>query len=79
MLNEIALVKLGVPKNVLCYSILSKLPKQMWTIVDTMVLNEALVSFPETNFSKLQEFVYSEETRKTDVKKENNITIFNCR
>jgi len=33
-LNEIALVKLGVPANVLCYSILAKLPRSMWTFVE---------------------------------------------
>ena len=66
MLNEVALVKLGVPANVLCYSILAKLPHQMWNIVDTLVLKEALVSVPEATLSKLQEFVYAEETRKKE-------------
>jgi hypothetical protein len=63
MLNEIALVDLGVPENVLCYSILAKLPNSMWNIVDSMVLNEELVSFPETTLAKLQEFVFAEESR----------------
>lgn len=70
MLNEVAMVKLGVPANVLCYSILAKLPKHMWTIVDTMVLNESLVSVPEATLSKLQEFVYAEESRKPEAKTE---------
>jgi len=70
ILNEIALVKLGVPANVLCYSILAKLPRQMWNIVDTLVLNEALVYVTEATLSNLQEFVYAEETRKKETVKE---------
>ncbi|PLW34183.1 hypothetical protein PCASD_13302 [Puccinia coronata f. sp. avenae] len=64
MLIEIALVKLGVPDNILCFSILSKLSEDLWNVVDNIIMNEVIIKSPNATLTKLQELVHLEESRK---------------
>lgn len=64
LINEIAIVKLGVPDEILCYSILAKLSKNMWNIVDSIIMNEQLMAHPDATLAKLQEMAYLDESRK---------------
>jgi hypothetical protein len=64
MLIKIALVKLGVPDNILCFSILSKLSKDLWNVVDNIIMNEVIIESPNATLTKLQELVHLEESRK---------------
>ncbi|KNZ46381.1 uncharacterized protein VP01_7318g1, partial [Puccinia sorghi] len=65
LLNEIAVVKLGVPNDVLCFSILAKLSEDMHNVVENIIMSEYNVTHPDATLSKLQELVYLEESRKT--------------
>lgn len=67
MLNEIAVVKMKVPDDVLCYSILAKLSEEMHNIVDNIMMNDSLIANPEATLGKLREQMYLEESRKTKV------------
>ncbi|PLW26249.1 hypothetical protein PCANC_26631 [Puccinia coronata f. sp. avenae] len=67
LLTEIALVKLGVPENILSFSILSKLSEDLWNVVDNIIMNEVLIKSPNTTLTKLQELVHLEESRKKKV------------
>ncbi|OAV84751.1 hypothetical protein PTTG_31092, partial [Puccinia triticina 1-1 BBBD Race 1] len=62
MLNEISLVSLGVPDNVLSFSILAKLNEDMYNIVDNIIMNEVICKNPNAVLVKLQEVVYLEES-----------------
>ena len=64
MLIEIALVKLGVPDNILCFLILSKLSEDLWNVVDNIIMNEVIIKSPNATLTKLQELVHLEESRK---------------
>lgn len=64
MLIEIALVKLGVPDNILCFSILSKLSEDLWNVVDNIIMNDVIIESPNATLTKLQELVHLEESRK---------------
>ncbi|PLW49320.1 hypothetical protein PCASD_02649 [Puccinia coronata f. sp. avenae] len=64
MLIKIALVKLGVPDNILCFSILSKLSEDLWNVVDNIIMNEVIIESPNATLTKLQELVHLEELRK---------------
>lgn len=68
MLNDVAIVKLGVPDDVLCYSILAKLSEDLHNVVDNIIMNESLVAHPDATLAKLQEIVFLEESRKTKTK-----------
>ena len=64
MLTEIAVCKLGVPENILSFSILSKLSKDMYNIVDNIIMNKVICKSPAATLTKLQEIVHLEESRK---------------
>ena len=64
ILNEISIFKLGVPDEVLSYSILAKLSQDLWNVVDNIIMNEELVKNPAKTLAKLQEMVYLDEARK---------------
>ena len=64
LINGISIVKLGVPDDVLCYSILAKLSKNLWNVVDNIIMNEELVKHPDATLAKLQEMVYLDESRR---------------
>ncbi|PLW27599.1 hypothetical protein PCASD_21002 [Puccinia coronata f. sp. avenae] len=65
MLTEIALVKLGVPDNILSFSILAKLNEDLWNVIDNIIMNEVIVESPQATLSKLQEIVHLEESQKS--------------
>ena len=65
MLTKIALVKLGVPNNILSFSILAKLSEDLWNVVDNIILNKVIVESPAATLTKLQEIVHLQESRKT--------------
>ena len=64
MLIEIALVTLGVPDNILCFSILSKLFEDLWTVFENIIMNEVIIESHNATLTKLQELVHLEESRK---------------
>jgi hypothetical protein len=63
--SHIALVQLGVPDNILSFSILAKLNKDLWNVVDNIIMNKVIVKSPQATLSKLQEIVHLEESRKS--------------
>ncbi|KNZ44439.1 uncharacterized protein VP01_9168g1, partial [Puccinia sorghi] len=65
MLTEIALVKLGVPDNILSFSILAKLSEDLYNMVDNIIINEIIVESPNATLTKLQEIVHLEESRRS--------------
>lgn len=65
MLLEIALVRLGIPDNILSFSILAKLSKDMYNVVNNIILNEVIVKRPSVTLLKLQEIVHIKESCKT--------------
>jgi hypothetical protein len=65
MLTEIAVYKLGVPKNILSFSILSKLSKNMHNVVDNIIMNEVICKIPSATLTKFQEIVHLEESQKS--------------
>ncbi|KAI7940222.1 hypothetical protein MJO28_013874 [Puccinia striiformis f. sp. tritici] len=65
LLNEIRLLQLGVPDNILSFSILAKLSEDMYNIVDNIIMNEVICENPAAVLSKLQEMVYLGNSRKT--------------
>jgi hypothetical protein len=58
MLTEIAVCKLGVPENILSFSILSKLSEDMYNVVDNIIMNEVICESPSATLTKLQEIVH---------------------
>lgn len=64
LLNEIAVVKLGVLVDVLCFSILSKISGDMYNHVNNIIYSPYCISHPDATLSKLQELVYLDESRK---------------
>ncbi|KNZ61185.1 uncharacterized protein VP01_14400g1, partial [Puccinia sorghi] len=64
MLTEIAMCKLGVPKNILSFSILSKLNEDLYNVVDHIIMNKVICESPPANLTKLQEIVHLEESRR---------------
>jgi hypothetical protein len=64
MLTKIPLVKLGVPDNILSFSILSKLSEDLWNMVDNIIMNEVLIKSFNATLTKLQELVHLKESRK---------------
>lgn len=65
MMNEIAIVNLGVPDDILSFSILAKLSEDLHNVVDNIIMNEIIVASPDATLTKLQEIVHLEESRKT--------------
>ncbi|KNZ62507.1 uncharacterized protein VP01_12626g1 [Puccinia sorghi] len=43
MLTEIAFVRLGVPDNILSFSILAKLSEDLYNVMDNIIMNEVIV------------------------------------
>ncbi|KNZ52963.1 uncharacterized protein VP01_3383g2 [Puccinia sorghi] len=55
MLNKIAVCKLGVPDNILSFSILAKLSEDLYNVVDNIIMNEVICESPAATLTKLQE------------------------
>jgi hypothetical protein len=62
MLTEIALVILGIPDNILSFSILSKLSEDLWHVVENIIMNKVLIKSPNATLMKLKELVQKEES-----------------
>ncbi|KAI7944826.1 hypothetical protein MJO28_010521 [Puccinia striiformis f. sp. tritici] len=65
MLNEIRMLNLGVPDNILSFSILAKLSEDLYNLVDNIIMNEVICENPTAVLSKLQEMVYLDASRRT--------------
>jgi hypothetical protein len=65
MLNEIRMLNLGVPDNILSFSILAKLSEDLYNIVDNIIMNEIICENPTAVLLKLQEMVHLDASRKT--------------
>ncbi|KAI7957570.1 hypothetical protein MJO28_004665, partial [Puccinia striiformis f. sp. tritici] len=65
MLNEIQMLNLGVPDNILSFSILAKLSKDLYNLIDNIIMNEVICESPTAVLSKLQEMVHLDASRKT--------------
>ncbi|KAI7956645.1 hypothetical protein MJO28_003740 [Puccinia striiformis f. sp. tritici] len=65
LLNEIRMLQLGVPDNILSFSILAKLSEDMYNIVDNIIMNEVICESPAAVLMKLQEMVHLDASRKT--------------
>jgi hypothetical protein len=61
MMNEFAVVQLGIPDDIISISILAKLSREHWNVVDNIILNESIVFFPSQTLKKLQELVYMKD------------------
>ncbi|OAV97462.1 hypothetical protein PTTG_26063 [Puccinia triticina 1-1 BBBD Race 1] len=62
MIREFAIVQLGIPDNIVSISILAKLTKDYWNVVDNIIMSESVIFFPSPTLQKLQELVYMKET-----------------
>jgi transposase InsO family protein len=69
MIRECALVQLGIPDDIISISILAKLSKDYWNVVDNIIMNEAIIFFPSRTLKKLRELVYMKDTRLSGVSK----------
>jgi hypothetical protein len=65
MLNKISVCKLGVPDNILSFSILSKLSEDMYNVVNNIIMNKVICESPSATLTKLQEIVHLKESRST--------------
>jgi hypothetical protein len=63
MINEFSVVQLGIPDNIISISILAKLSREHWNVVNNIILNESIVFFPTRTLKKLQELVYMKDIR----------------
>ncbi|OAV85818.1 hypothetical protein PTTG_30247, partial [Puccinia triticina 1-1 BBBD Race 1] len=63
MIREFAIVQLGIPDDIISISVLAKLTKDYWNVVDNIIMNESVIFFPSCTLQKLQELVYMKETR----------------
>ncbi|EFP85720.1 uncharacterized protein PGTG_11049 [Puccinia graminis f. sp. tritici CRL 75-36-700-3] len=61
MIRECALVQLGIPDDIISISILAKLSKDYWNVVDNIIMNEAIIFFPSRTLKKLRELVYMKD------------------
>jgi hypothetical protein len=65
MVKELSIVKLiGIPDNIISISILAKLSKDYWNVVNNLIMNETILT-PSRTLRKLQELVFMKETRVT--------------
>jgi hypothetical protein len=69
MIRECAIVQLGIPDDIILISILAKLSKDYWNVVDNIIMNEAIIFYPSQTLKKLRELVYMKDTRATGVSK----------
>ena len=65
MLTEIAMVKLGLPDNIISFSILAELNEDLWNVVDTIILKEVIFGSPQATLTKIQEIVHLEQSCKS--------------
>ncbi|KAI7933821.1 hypothetical protein MJO29_016659 [Puccinia striiformis f. sp. tritici] len=63
MIREFSIVHLGIPDDIISISVLAKLSKDYWNVVDNIIMNESIIFFPSRTLRKLQELVYMKETR----------------
>ncbi|POW21890.1 hypothetical protein PSHT_01837 [Puccinia striiformis] len=64
ILNEVRMLQLGVPDNILSFSILAKLSEDLYNLVDNIIMNDVICENPTAVLSKLQEMVHLEESWK---------------
>ncbi|KAI7956353.1 hypothetical protein MJO29_007752 [Puccinia striiformis f. sp. tritici] len=62
-IQQFPTLQIGVPDDLISISILAKLSKDMYNVVDNIVMNESIVHFPKLTIKKLQEVVYLNEIR----------------
>jgi hypothetical protein len=63
MINEFSVIQLGIPDDIISISILAKLSREHWNVVDNIILNKSIVFFPTRTLKKLQELVYMKDIR----------------
>jgi len=68
-INELAVVKMGIPEDVLSYTILAKLSEEHYHHVKSIMLKENLFQSPNKVLSKLTEISHIEKSR---INKNNN-------
>jgi hypothetical protein len=61
MVKELFIVKLGIPDDIISISILAKLSKDYWNVVDNLIMNKPSLT-PSRTLRKLQELVFMKET-----------------
>jgi hypothetical protein len=61
MMNKFSVVQLGIPDDIISISILAKLSREYWNIVDNIILNKSIVFFPSQTLKKLQELVFMKD------------------
>jgi hypothetical protein len=74
VLTKIALFKVDVPYNILSFSILAKLNKNLWSVVNNIIRNEAIIENPQATLTKLQEILHLEESQKSKSKTTSSTT-----
>ena len=62
MVKELFIVKLGIPDNIISISILAKLSKDYWNVVNNLIMKKENLS-PSRILRKLQELVFMKETQ----------------
>ncbi|KAI7964700.1 hypothetical protein MJO29_002798 [Puccinia striiformis f. sp. tritici] len=77
MIREFSIVHLGIPDDIISISVLAKLSKDYWNVVDNIIMNKSIIFFPSRTLRKLQELVYMKETRTstTTSKTEPNVKV----
>lgn len=63
LINELAIVNMNVPEDILSYTILAKLNSEHYHHVDSIMLNEEIVKSPNKVLIKLTEIAHIENSR----------------
>lgn len=63
LMNELAVVKLKVPQDILSYTILAKLTANFYHLVNSILLNNDLLQNPTNVLNKLREVTHLESAR----------------
>jgi hypothetical protein len=58
MINKFVVIQLGIPDDIISISILAKLSREHWNVVANIIMNEAVVFYPNLTLKKLQELVF---------------------
>lgn len=73
--NELAVVNLQIPDKIMSYSILAKLPYELWHIVNTILLNKTIIANATLVLNKLQEMVHLKNSRKNNSQHESSTAL----
>ncbi|KAI7951517.1 hypothetical protein MJO28_007201 [Puccinia striiformis f. sp. tritici] len=65
MLNELTMVSIGAPENILSFTILAKLSEDLYNVVNNIIMNEVICESPNAVLIKLQEMVYLDKSRQS--------------